>query len=138
MSPVPEASIFTKIIKGEIPGFIPYQTETIAVIIALEGHVLIVPKQQYKDIFELPDEIAAEIMQTAVKVAKALKATTDCGGVNLIQSNGTVAGQEVFHFHLHIKPRFIDDGIILKWDTNTKPEIERQNLCNDIKNQLTT
>jgi histidine triad (HIT) family protein len=138
MITVPETSIFTKIINREIPGFIPYQTESIAVLIALEGHILIVPKQQYKDIFELPDEIAAEIMQTAVRVSKALKTTTNCEGVNLIQSNGAVAGQEVFHFHLHIKPRFKDDGIIFKWDTNTKPEIEREILCNEIKNQLTT
>ena len=61
MTTVPETSIFTKIIQGEISGFIPYQTDTITVLIALEGHILIVPKQQYKDIFELPDEIAAEI-----------------------------------------------------------------------------
>ncbi len=136
MTTVPETSIFTKIIQGEISGFIPYQTDTITVLIALEGHILIVPKQQYKDIFELPDEIAAEIMQTAVKVSKALKTTTNCEGVNLIQSNGAVAGQEVFHFHLHIKPRFKDDGVIFKWDTSTVSEATRQELSNAIKNQL--
>ena len=117
MTTVPETSIFTKIIQGEIPGFIPYQSETIAVLIAVEGHVLIVPKQEYKDIYELPDKIAAEIMQTAVRVSRALKNSTDCEGINLIQSNGIAAGQTVFHFHLHIKPRFKDDGIILTWDT---------------------
>lgn len=136
MSTVPEPSIFTKIIQGQIPGFIPYQTETIAVLIALEGHILIVPKQEYKDIFELPDDIAAEIMQTAVRVSQALKNSTDCEGINLVQSNGATAGQEVFHFHLHIKPRFKDDGVIFKWDTNTAPEETRQELCDAIKSQL--
>lgn len=136
MTTVPEPSIFTKIINGEIPGFIPYQSETIAVLIALEGHVLIVPKQEYKDIFELPDDIAAEIMQTAVRVSQALKKYTNCEGINLVQSNGSVAGQEVFHFHLHIKPRFKNDGVIFKWDTNTVPENVREKMCADLHNIL--
>lgn len=136
MTTVPEPSIFTKIIQGQIPGFIPYQTETIAVLIALEGHILIVPKIQYKDIYELPDEIASEIMQIAVRVSQALKKSTNCEGINLVQSNGSVAGQEVFHFHLHIKPRFKNDGVIFKWDTNTVPENVREKLCADLQNIL--
>lgn len=129
-------SIFTRIIKREIPGFIAYETENVAVLISLEGHPMVIPKVQYRDIYELPDNMAAEIMQVAVKIAKALKNTVNCEGVNLIQSNGAVAGQEVFHFHLHIKPRFTDDEIVFKWDTNTKPDIERQTLCEELKNNL--
>lgn len=129
-------SIFTRIINREIPGLIAYETENVAVLISLEGHPMVIPKTQYQDIYELPDNIAAEIMQVAVRIAKALKSTTNCEGINLIQSNGEIAGQEVFHFHLHIKPRFINDGIIFKWDTSTKPEIERQTLCDNLKNNL--
>ena len=129
-------SIFTRIINREIPGFIPYETANVAVLISLEGHPMVVPKQPYRDIYELPDNIAAEIMQVAVQIAKALKKTTNCDGINLIQSNGAVAGQEVFHFHLHIKPRFANDGIVLKWDTNTTPEAERQKMCMDLKSFL--
>lgn len=131
-----ETSIFTKIINREVPGFIPYQTDTVAVLITLEGHPIVVPKKEFKDIFELPDTVAAEIMQTAVKVAKALKETTQCEGVNLIQSNGAVAGQEVFHFHLHIKPRFKNDDVKFTWDTSTKPEEMRNELSESIKSSL--
>ncbi len=131
-----QSSIFTKIINREIPGFIPYETENIAVLISLEGHPMVIPKTPYRDIYELPDTIAAEIMQTAVKVASVLKQATDCDGINIVQSNGAVAGQEVFHFHLHIKPRFANDGVIFKWDTDTKPESERQILCERLKNNL--
>ena len=131
-----ETSIFTKIINREIPGFIPYQTENVAVLITLEGHPIVVPKKQFKDIFELPDNIAAEIMQTAVKISKALQLATQCEGVNLIQSNGIVAGQDVFHFHLHIKPRFKNDEVKFTWDTSTKPEEMRNELSESIKSAL--
>jgi histidine triad (HIT) family protein len=132
----PEPSIFTRIINREIPGFIPYQTENVAVLISLEGHPLIIPKEHYRDIFELPDTLAAEIMQVAVKVAKALKTATQCDGINLVQSNGAVAGQEVFHFHLHIKPRFENDNVHFSWDTSTKPEAVRSELSEKIKTIL--
>ncbi len=131
-----ETSIFTKIINREIPGFIPYETDDIAVLITLEGHPIIVPKMPFKDIFELPDDIAAKIMQTAVKISKALQKATECDGVNLIQSNGTVAGQDVFHFHLHIKPRFKNDDVKFSWDTTTKSDEMRSKLSEDIKSTL--
>ena len=131
-----QPSIFTRIINREIPGFIPYETETLAVLVALEGHILIVPKIQYRDIYEIPEDTAADVMKIAVRAAKALQQVTNCDGINLIQSNGAAAGQEVFHFHLHIKPRFINDTVTLHWDTNTKPEIERQTLCEELKNDL--
>ena len=66
-----EPSIFTKIINRDIPGFIAFETENVAVLISLEGHPLVIPKREYRDVYELPDEIAAEVMQIAVKVAKA-------------------------------------------------------------------
>ena len=97
---------------------------------------MVVPKTQYQDIYELPDNIAAEIMQVAVHIAKALKNVTNCAGISLVQANGAAAGQEVFHFHLHLKPRFIDDPIVLTWDTSTKPETERHTLCEELKNNL--
>ena len=131
-----EPSIFTKIINRDIPGFIAFETENVAVLISLEGHPLVIPEREYRDVYELPDEIAAEVMQIAVKVAKALKHATNCAGINLVQSNGPVAGQEVFHFHLHIKPRFINDDVVLKWNTHTTPETERQTLCENLEKIL--
>lgn len=132
MNTVPEVSIFTKIINREIPGFIPYEDNIVVVLISLEGHPMVVPKVPYRDIFELPEEVAGHIMKIAVTVAKAVKATTQCAGVNLIQSNGAVAGQEVFHFHLHVKPRFEADSVVLTWDTTTKSEDFRRDLAEKI------
>lgn len=123
-----EPSIFTKIINGEIPGYIPYQDEIVAVLIALEGHVLVVPKIQYENIYELPEDTGAHIMKIAIKTAKALKQITNSDGINLVQSNGTAAGQEVFHFHLHIKQRFHNDDVMLRWNTDPKSVEERSIL----------
>jgi len=122
---------------GELPGFVPFQTEKSAVLISLEGHPLVVPKEPYENIYELPDDVAADIMKTTVRVAKAVKEATNCDGINLVQSNGAVAGQDVFHFHLHIKPRFADDTTHLTWDTDTKPEEERSELSDKIRDLLT-
>ncbi len=131
-----ESSIFTKIIAGDIPGYIPYQDDTVAVLIALEGHVLVVPKVVYPDIFTIPEDIAAHLMKIAVRTAIALKNITHCDGVNLIQSNGSAAGQEVFHFHLHIKPRYANDSMSLSWDTDIRPAAERSQLADALATHL--
>jgi len=130
-------SVFTKIIAGDIPGFVPYQDDVVAVLVALEGHILVVPKIVYPDIFTLPEEVAAHLMKVAVRVAKALATTTQCDGINLIQSNGSAAGQEVFHFHLHIKPRYASDSTTITWDTTTKSPEERNQLSVTLATLLT-
>ncbi len=127
-----ETSIFTKIIAGEIPGFVPYQDETVAVLVSLEGHLLVVPKIVYRDIHDIPEDVAAHIMQVATKIAKILPDITGCSGINLVQSNGSDAGQDVFHFHLHIKPRFPNDNVTLSWDTSTQPTEVREALAQAI------
>lgn len=78
---------------------------------AVPGHVLVVPRRHVPDIYALSADEAAGLMQAAVRVAKALRAEFDPPGLNLWQSNGEVAGQEVFHFHLHVHPRRPDDGL---------------------------
>ena len=105
-------SIFTKIINREIPGFISYEDDIVAVLISLEGHPLVIPKVVYRDIYELPEDVAGHIMRVAVRIAKALKEATNCDGMNIVQSNGSAAGQEVFHFHLQIYLFAIDIHIL--------------------------
>lgn len=78
---------------------------------AVPGHVLVVPRRHAPDIYALSADEAASLMQAAVRVAQALRAEFDPPGLNLWQSNGEVAGQEVFHFHLHVHPRRPDDGL---------------------------
>lgn len=83
---------------------------------ATEGHVLIVPKKHYANLFELPDELAAKALVLAKKIAGALKEITGCAGVNILQNNGEAAGQTVFHFHMHIIPRYDNSKDMILWE----------------------
>lgn len=129
-------TLFERILDEELPGFLCYETTHSAVIISLEGHPLVIPKKPYRDIFELPDDVAADIMQVAVKVARALKEQIGCLGVNLVQSNGADAGQDVFHFHMHVKPRFLNDSVNLTWDVSAIPDDERSDLGDFLQERL--
>lgn len=120
--------IFCKIIKGEIPSFTVYEDEDFKVILdrfpAAPGHVLIIPKVHYSDMFELSEEAAAKLYPLAKKIAERVKEVTGSEGINIVQNNGEVAGQSVYHFHLHIIPRKMGDGIILNKSSNMDTTIE--------------
>lgn len=120
--------IFCKIINGEIPAFTVYEDDTFKVILdrfpAAAGHVLIIPKAHYSDMFELPEEVAMKLYPLAQKIAKRVKEVTGAEGINIVQNNGAVAGQSVYHFHLHIIPRKMDDGIVLNQSSNVDTTIE--------------
>lgn len=79
---------------------------------ANEGHVLVIPKKHYRSLDELDDEIASHLLQTVVKVTKAVKQSINPEGITVWQSNGEAAGQEVEHVHFHILPRYVDDQVI--------------------------
>ena len=79
---------------------------------AVPGHVLVVPHRHVPDIYSLAPDEAAGAMRMAQRVAQALRAEFDPPGLNLWQSNGRAAGQEVFHFHLHVQPRRVGDGLL--------------------------
>lgn len=79
---------------------------------SVPGHALIVPRRHVPDIYALAADEAASVMQAAVRVARALRAEFDPPGLNLWQSNGEAGGQEVFHFHLHVHPRWPNDGLL--------------------------
>lgn len=109
-----ERSIFTRIIARELPGYIVYEDARVVVLLSLENHPLVVPREPVRDIFGLDDATAAAIMQTAARVARALQRALGCDGVYLSQANGAAAGQEVFHFHLHVYPRWHGDGMAVR------------------------
>ena len=79
---------------------------------ANEGHVLVIPKKHYRSVDELDDEIAAHILQTVVKIVRAIKQSISPEGITIWQSNGEAAGQEIEHVHFHILPRYMDDQVI--------------------------
>ncbi len=112
------------------------ETDDLIVFVSLEGHPLIAPKEHITDLFHLDGKIASKIMLEAVRVSKAVMALTKCEGLNLVQSNGFAAGQDVFHFHLHIKPRWVGDTVVFSWDTNPVEDEKRRILARDLSKNL--
>ncbi|MGN6329035.1 MAG: HIT family protein [Rhodanobacter sp.] len=96
---------------------------------AVPGHVLVIPRRHVPDIYALADDEAAAVMQVAVRVARALRAACDQPGLNLWQSNGEAGGQEVFHFHLHVHPRRIDDGLLRVYPDAVPPRSDADRLA---------
>ena len=109
-----ENCIFCKIANGEIPSRTLYEDGDFRVILdlgpATRGHALILPKEHAANLFELPEETAGKAMILAKKMAARMKEKLNCDGFNVIQNNGEVAGQTVFHFHMHLIPRYENDG----------------------------
>jgi len=128
--------IFCQIISKVAPAYVVHENDFVVAFLSHENHPMIVPKKHIRDIFELDDLYAAEIIKAAVKVAKATRAALGCEGMNLIQSNGKAAGQDVFHFHLHIKPRWQGDDVRLVWDINPVTKGLKEKLCADIRCSL--
>ena len=117
-----ENCIFCKIAAGEIPSATLYEDDDFRVIFdaspATKGHVLILPKEHAANVFELSEETASKVFVLAKKIATVLKEVTGCEGVNILQNNGEIAGQTVFHFHMHIIPRYKGDTANIKWVQN--------------------
>ena len=129
--------IFCKIANGEIPSKTLYEDEEFRVILdlapATKGHALILPKSHYKNLYELPDETAAKVMKLAKKMATTMTEKLGCDGFNIVQNNNEVAGQTVFHFHMHLIPRYENDKQRISWNPleMTQDELEA------VKNQIT-
>lgn len=111
--------IFCKLANGEIPTNKIYEDENFTVILdlgpATRGHALILPKDHADCLFDLPDETAAKILPLAKKLGCKMVDKLGADGLNVIQNNGEVAGQSVMHYHLHLIPRYKNDGQHLLW-----------------------
>lgn len=129
-----DSCIFCKIANGEIPSKTLYEDEDFRVILdlgpATKGHALILPKHHSANLYELPDETAAKVMVLAKKMAAKMTGKLQCDGFNIVQNNGETAGQTVMHYHLHLIPRYQDDGQKILW----KPTEVSQEELEQIKN----
>lgn len=123
--------IFCKIIEGEIPSYTIYEDLDFKVILDAfpsgEGHTLILPKKHIENVFDIDDTLLAKAHQLAKKVATGVKNYLDCEGLNILQNNGSCAGQTVFHYHIHIIPRNPEDGLKFGWKTQelSKEDFEK-------------
>ncbi|KMY53175.1 protein hit [Bacillus sp. FJAT-27231] len=102
--------IFCKIINGEIPSAKVYEDEEVYAFLDIsqvtKGHTLLIPKTHKKDIFEFSPEEASRLFQRVPIIAQALKAAYNPDGLNILNNNGETAGQTVFHYHIHLIPRY--------------------------------
>lgn len=131
-----ENCIFCKIANGEIPSKTIYEDDDFKVILdmgpATKGHALIIPKDHAADLFELPEETAAKAMVLAKKLGKQMKENLKADGLNLVQNNGEAAGQTVHHFHLHLIPRYENDGQHILWNPGESTQEELEEIKNTI------
>lgn len=133
-----EACIFCKIANGEIPSKTIYEDEEFRIILdlgpAAKGHALILPKEHYADLFQLPEETAKKAIVLAKKLGSQMVDKLHADGFNLVQNNGEAAGQTVFHFHMHLIPRYKDDNQKIGWvpgkpEEKELEEIQKQIMC---------
>lgn len=132
-----ENCIFCKIANGEIPSGTIEETDLFRVVLdvapATKGHVLILPKKHFANLYELPEEMAGEALKLAKKMAIRMKERLNCDGVNVVQNNEEAAGQTVFHFHMHLIPRYKEDGQKIGW----KPSEPTSEELDSVKTLLT-
>ena len=133
--------IFCKIANGEIPSTTVYEDDMFRVILdlspATKGHALILPKQHMANIYEMDEELLGKAAKLAKKIITHEKEVLGCDGYNIVQNNGEVAGQTVFHFHMHLIPRYGKDENkkIIEWDQNEFSEEEMKSICEAMKLQ---
>lgn len=128
--------IFCKIIRGELPSSKVYEDEQVVAFLDIHpvrpGHTLVVPKTHCQDFLDCDGEVGAQLMKAAQKVARAVVFGTQADGFNLGVNNGGAAGQVIFHLHLHVIPRHLDDGLRL-WGAQEYQEGEMAALAEKIR-----
>lgn len=129
--------IFCKIANGEIPSATLYEDEDFRVILdvnpASKGHALILPKKHAANLYELPDEAASKVLVLAKNMASKMTEALQCDGLNLVQNNGEIAGQTVFHFHMHLIPRYKGDNVKVGWKPGKLLDETKEELLSVLK-----
>ena len=129
--------IFCKIAAGEIPSATLYEDEDFRVILDLspasKGHALILPKEHYRNLYDIDAETAAKAFVLAKKMVKKMTDVLGCDGYNVVQNNEEAAGQTVFHFHMHLIPRYKGDNVGLGWKMGELTDADKEEILKKIK-----
>ncbi len=132
--------IFCKLANGEIPTMSLYEDENFNVIFdagpATFGHALILPKEHYANIYEIDEETLAKAHVLAKKMATIMTEVFEADGFNILQNNNEAAGQSVFHFHIHLIPRYANDNAIGMWTPGKQDQEKLAGAIKEIKNRL--
>ena len=131
-----ENCVFCNLANGIWDSATLYEDDDFRVILDLgpasRGHALILPKAHYANIYEIPEELAAKAIVLAKKMAGIMTEALNCDGFNIVQNNGEAAGQTVFHFHMHLIPRYKDDKAGFGWNTGELDETTKQEVLTKV------
>lgn len=131
--------IFCKIVKGEVPCYKIYEDENFLAFLDTlpvnPGHSLVISKKHYEDILDAPQDVLCEMIKVVQKISKTVIKIVNSPGFNIGINNKKVSGQGIFHIHIHIMPRFENDGYKL-WPGKKRPEKEMQEMADKIANSL--
>lgn len=129
--------IFCKLANGIFDTNTIYENDEFRVILdagpATKGHALILPKEHYANIYEIPGDLLGRAAVLAKEQAEHMTEVLSCDGFNIVQNNGESAGQTVFHFHIHLIPRYSDDGQRIGWNPGNPGDEEQKALCGKLK-----
>ena len=133
--------IFCKIVAKEIPATAIFEDDDVLAFMdigpIIKGHALVIPKIHYDPVTETPDDMVAKLHVTAKKIAAAQMNAFGADGVNIMQNNGRAAGQEVEHIHVHVIPRFEDDGHHWNWHPKKYDDLDEMSaLARQLREML--
>ncbi len=133
-------TLFAKIARGEIPCAKVLETDLALAFLDINpvnhGHVLLIPKDVYPTVADLPDDLAAHLGSLLPRLSRAVKAATGAEALNVVCNNGPAAGQTVFHVHWHIIPRFPDDAVRWPWPHAPYADGQAQAMLSQIRAAL--
>jgi histidine triad (HIT) family protein len=128
--PTDSPSIFTRIVNGEIPAHRVYEDDLVLAFLDIgplaPGHVLLIPKEEFETLDQVPEAIAARLGAVLPKLVRAVREASGAAGINVLQNNGKTAGQEVPHVHYHVIPRVEGDGLGYRWHPKSYGEGEAE------------
>ena len=132
--------LFCRIVKGEEEAIIVYEDKATMAFMdkypVNPGHTLVVPKKHYEVIMDMPPSEVGEVFVTVTKVVKAVEEAVKADGVNIIQTNREAAWQHIFHVHIHIVPRFLNDKIRIFWPAKEANVKELARISQEIKERI--
>ncbi len=129
--------VFCEIVKGNIPSYKVYEDDVCIAILDISqatiGHTLVIPKKHVENIFSLDSELASHLFKVVSELAKKISIALGVKNMNILNNNGSLAGQSVDHFHIHIIPRYEGDNLEIKFASNKLTPEEFNDLLNKIK-----
>lgn len=136
-----DSCVFCRIVRGELPASVVYQDELTIALMDIgsvnPGHMLVVAKPHVENLYNMDDDLAGALFRTAARVARAVERAIAPHGLSVYQANGTAAGQTVFHAHIHVVPRWENDGMAFTWPVRNPAREELEKIAGQLREAMT-